>query len=136
MNEITEYYGIMFDDIKHIDENGEEFWYARDLQSIFEYSEWRNFLNVINKAKESCENSQNSIAIHFVDVNKTSPMPNGGEKIIEDIILTRYACYLIVQNGDSRKKSIALGQTPILQFKQENKNFQKLLRNFQKIKKD
>lgn len=111
MNEIAEYDDIVFEDIKHLDENGEEFWYARDLQSIFEYSEWRNFLNVINKAKESCENSGNTITNHFVDVNKMVTIGSGTAREIDDIALSRYACYLIVQNGDPRKKSIALGQT-------------------------
>lgn len=90
---------------------GQEFWYARELQAALEYKQWRRFLNVIDKAKEACLNSGNSVPEHFADVGKTSPMPNGGEKEIGDIELSRYACYLIVQNGDPRKKVIALGQT-------------------------
>ena len=97
--------------IKHIDENGIEYWYARELQNVLNYKEWRKFENVINKAKEACENSDISIFDHFVDVAKTIKMPKGAEKTIIDYRLTRYACYLIAQNGDSRKKAIALAQT-------------------------
>ena len=68
------------------------------------YSEWRNFVNAISKAKTSCEISEHKVPDHFVDVNKTIKMPNGAEKEIPDIILTRYACYLIAQNGDPKKK--------------------------------
>ena len=100
-----------FESIKHIDENGNEYQYARELQKILGYKEWRKFEGVIKKAKEACENSNISALEHFVGVDKTSKMPNGGEKIIEDYILTRYAGYLIAQNGDSRKKAIALAQT-------------------------
>ncbi len=101
----------LFESIKHINEYNQEFWYARDLQIALEYTEWRNFLKVIDKAKIACTGSGNTTSEHFVDVNKTSPMPNGGQKEIGDIQLSRYACYLVVQNGDPRKKVIALGQT-------------------------
>lgn len=100
-----------FESIKHTDENGIEFWYARELMITLEYSKWGNFIKVIDKAKQSCQNSNISALEHFADVGKTSKMPNGGVKIIEDMKLTRYACYLIAQNGDSRKKAIALAQT-------------------------
>ena len=100
-----------FEDIKHINENGVEFWYARELQAVLDYKEWRKFENVINKAKQACENSEISAFEHFVDVDKTIKMPKGAEKTIVDYKLTRYACYLIAQNGDSRKKVIALAQT-------------------------
>ena len=100
-----------FEDIKHIDENGVEFWYARELMKILEYNKWENFEKVINKAKMSCQNSDISVFEHFTDVNKTIKMPKGAEKTIVDYKLTRYACYLIAQNGDSRKKVIALAQT-------------------------
>ena len=100
-----------FESIKHVDKNGTEFWYARELMIMLEYSKWGNFIKVIDKAKESCKNSNINVLEHFADVGKTSKMPNGGEKIIDDFQLTRYACYLIAQNGDSRKKTIALAQT-------------------------
>ena len=111
MSNIKEYQEKIFEEIKHINEFGEEFWYARELQKVLDYSEWRNFNLVINKAIMACENSQNNRSDHFVDVNKTIAMPKGASKKVEDFMLSRYACYLIVQNGDSRKKIIALGQT-------------------------
>lgn len=93
-----------FEGIKHIDENGVEFWYARELMTILEYNKWENFEKVINKAKDACKNSGITVLEHFPDVRKTIQMPKGAEKTIY-YKLTRYACYLIAQNGDSRKKS-------------------------------
>lgn len=100
-----------FENIKHIDENGVEFWYARELQLILDYKEWRKFEGVILKAKEACESSGISEFEHFVGADKTIKMPKGAEKTILDYKLTRYACYLIAQNGDPRKEVIALAQT-------------------------
>ena len=100
-----------FEEIKHIDENGVEFWYARELMTILEYNKWENFEKVINKAKDACENSGISVFEHFPDVRKLSKRANNAEIEIKDYKLTRYACYLIAQNGDSRKKVIALAQT-------------------------
>ena len=100
-----------FENIKHIDENGIEFWYARELQKILEYKQWRRFESVIEKAKIACENSDISSIEHFADVGKLSKRANNAEVEIKDYKLTRYACYLIAQNGDSRKKVIALAQT-------------------------
>jgi len=100
-----------FEDIKHIDENGIEYWSARELQLVLDYKEWRKFENVIKKAKESCENSGISAFEHFVGADKTIKMPKGATKNIKEYKLTRYACYLIAQNGDSRKEVIALAQT-------------------------
>ena len=111
MPDIEKYSEATFENIKHINEYGQEFWYARELQQALEYTEWRNFSAVIEKAKTACATSGNEVAEHFVDVNKTSPMPNGGERIIDDIMLSRYACYLIVMNGDPRKQIVAVGQT-------------------------
>lgn len=110
-NEIARYSEETFESIKHINEYGNEFWYARELQSILEYTEWRNFQKLIEKAQTACENSDMAVDECFVEVNKTSPMPNGGVKLIDDYILSRYACYLIVMNGDPRKEVIAVGQT-------------------------
>ncbi len=90
---------------------GVEFWCARDLQELLEYAEWRNFVQVIEKAKTACYKSGQSIEDHFVGVNKTIPMPKGASKEIDDVMLTRYACYLIAQNGDPRKESIAFAQS-------------------------
>lgn len=102
---------VIFENIKHIDENGQEYWLARELQEVLGYSKWQNFESVIGRAKESCKNSGISISECFADVSKTSDMPHGGSKEIGDIKLTRYACYLIAQNGDPRKETIALAQT-------------------------
>jgi DNA-damage-inducible protein D len=94
----------------HQTTDGVEFWMARDVQHLLGYAEWRNFTLVINKSKTACEVSDQLINDHFVDVNKTIQMPNGAEKTIPDIMLTRYACYLIAQNGDPRKEKIAFAQ--------------------------
>lgn len=109
--EIQQYDELTFENIKHIDDNGVEFWYARDLQKTLEYTEWRNFLLVIDKAKIACDTAKNPIIEHFVDVNKSISSGYNTTRDIKDFKLTRYACYLIVQNGDPRKEVIALGQT-------------------------
>lgn len=90
---------------------GIECWSARELQTILGYAQWRNFVNAIDKAKISCETSGHLVSDHFADISKTIPMPKSAEKIIDDIALTRYACYLIAQNGDSSKNEIAFAQT-------------------------
>ena len=100
-----------FESIKHIDENGAEFWYARELQKVLDYKEWRKFEKVINKAKISCENSSITASEHFVGADKLSKRANNAKFQIKDYKLTRYACYLVAQNGDARKKVISLAQT-------------------------
>ena len=93
-------------------ETGVEYWLARDVQHLLGYAEWRNFnQSAVSKAKTACEVSGFSVTDHFVDVNKTIQLPKGAERKIEDILLTRYACYLVAQNGDSRKEEIAFAQT-------------------------
>lgn len=109
--EQNNYTESLFDSIKHINEHGQEYWLARELQIVLEYKEWRNFIKVIEKAITACKSSENAVTEHFVEVNKTLKMPNSATKEITDLRLSRYACYLIVQNGDPRKKVIALGQT-------------------------
>ena len=111
MNKLEKNNNKTFEDIKHIDENGIEFWYARELMTILQYANWQNFEKIIEKAKISCQNSDISVFEHFTDVNKLSKRANNAEVEIKDYELTRYACYLIAQNGDSRKKVIALAQT-------------------------
>jgi DNA-damage-inducible protein D len=91
-------------------ENGVEFWLARDLQHLLGYTEWRNFTVVVSKAKTACEVSGHAIADHFVDVNKMVDLGSGSQREVDDIMLTRYACYLIAQNGDPRKQEIAFAQ--------------------------
>ena len=109
--EESAYTETLFDSIKHVNEYGQEFWYARELQQTLEYTKWDNFKKVIEKAIIACENSKNSISDHFAEVGKMVNIGSGAERELEDYELSRYACYLIVQNGDSRKKVIALGQT-------------------------
>jgi DNA-damage-inducible protein D len=111
MKEIEKYNEETFDSIKHIDEKGNEYWEARELQNVLEYMQWRRFEEVINRAKLTCINSNYNVSDHFANVGKTIPMPKGAEKTILDYKLSRYACYLIVQNADPRKRIIALGQT-------------------------
>jgi len=93
------------------EENGLEFWFARDLQRLLNYNEWRNFVNVIEKAKIACEKSEQKNSDHFVEVNKKVEIGSEAEREIDDIMLTRYACYLIAQNGDPRKEEIAFAQS-------------------------
>ena len=111
MHSIIRYSEDTFESIKHINEFGQEYWLARELQLVLEYSQWRRFEETIIRAKEACENSWINVSEHFADVGKSSPMPNGGAREINDYQLSRYACYLIVMNGDPRKEVIAVGQT-------------------------
>lgn len=130
--EENNYTESLFESIKHINEYGQEFWYARDLQTALEYTEWRNFSKVLERAMAACQNSENQVADHFVEVNKTIPMPKTATKEILDYELSRYACYLIVQNGDPRKKVIALGQT---YFAVKTRQ-QELIENFDSLAED
>ena len=111
MSNLTHYSETIFESIKHINDDGQEFWYARELQAVLEYNEWRNFNNVIDKAKIACKESKIETFDHFVDVNKMVDIGSNTTREIEDFMLSRYACYLIVMNGDPRKEVIALGQT-------------------------
>ena len=111
-NELEEYKDKTFEEIKHIDELGNEYWEARELMSALEYSKWEHFAKVINKAKISCNLSGFNAEEHFPVKGKTIEMPNGATKEVIDYKLSRYACYLIVQNASpARHKSVALGQT-------------------------
>jgi DNA-damage-inducible protein D len=100
-----------FEDIKHIRDDGGEYWFARELSTELDYSQWRNFSKVLDKAKLACKNSGFDIDDHFAEVSKTIQMPKTANKQVLDYELSRYACYLIVQNGDPRKEVIAHGQT-------------------------
>ena len=109
--EVATYSQQTFEKIKHIDENGAEFWYARELQAALEYAQWRRFQESIERAKTACEASGLIVGDHFADVGKMINLAKGAQREIADIKLSRYACYLIVMNGDPRKEVIALGQT-------------------------
>ena len=111
MDEIKNYNESIFESIKHFDEFGQEYWEARELQKVLEYDSWRNFYKVIDQAIIACENSGVDTNRQFVEADKLSINVNGGKRRIVDYKLSRYACYLIVQNSDPRKKVIALGQT-------------------------
>jgi len=93
------------------EQDGIDYWLARELQELLGYSDWRNFLNAVNKAKDSCQTTGEAVSDHFVDVTKTIPMPKGATKEVPDLMLTRYACYLIAQNGDPKKEQIAFAQS-------------------------
>ena len=110
MNELKLNY-YLFEDAKHIDEFGNEYWSARELKTILGYSQWRRFNEVIEKAKIACKNSNYNASEHFADAGKMILIAKGGERNVLDYHLSRYACYLIAQNGDSRKPIIALAQT-------------------------
>ena len=111
MNELENINETVFESIKHFDENGNEYWYARELQKALEYNKWENFEKVIEKAKLSCLNSNYGLQDHFPDVRKMVDIGSNTLRNIVDYKLSRYACYLITQNGDSRKKVIGLAQT-------------------------
>lgn len=131
MEELKDYSQNIFESIKHINEYGQEFWYARELQTVLEYTEWRNFNIIIDKAKEACKASGMPINDYFVDVNKIVHLGVADRKI-QDIVLSRYACYLIVMNGDPRKEVIALGQTYFAVKTRE----QELAENFNNLTED
>ncbi len=101
----------IFEKLKHVNEYGQEFWYARELQVALEYSQWRYLKEAIERAKTACTNSGQNMTDHFAEVRKMVEIGSNAKREIEDIALSRYACYLIVMNGDSRKEVIALGQT-------------------------
>lgn len=101
----------IFENIKNIDENGNEYWSARDLQEVLQYKEFRNFETAIKKAITACENSDINVSNHFVDANKMINLAKGAIREVKDYFLSRYACYLTVQNADPRKKMVALAQS-------------------------
>ena len=111
MNELENINETIFESIKHVDEDGNEYWYARELQKVLEYKRWDKFYNVIESAQVACSISNNNVLDHFSQVGKMIHLGKGGQRKISDYKLSRYACYLIAQNGDSRKKVIALAQT-------------------------
>ena len=111
MNELEKINETIFESIKHVDEDGNEYWYARELQKVLEYKRWDKFFNVIESAQVACSISNNNVLDHFSQVGKMVDIGSNTSRNIVDYKLSRYACYLIAQNGDSRKKVIALAQT-------------------------
>lgn len=111
MSELVKYSEQTFESIKHINEYGEEYWLARELQPILEYAQWRRFAEVMDRAKLACKNSGFAVEDHFADTGKMVDIGSGAERRITDVMLSRYACYLIVMNGDPRKEIISIGQT-------------------------
>lgn len=111
MNEIKHYNETLFESIKHINEYGQEFWYARELRKVLEYTEYNKFIPAINRAMKACEASGFNISDHFAEVSEMVDIGSGATREMDSYALSRYACYLIVMNGDPRKEVIALGQT-------------------------
>ena len=109
-NELMRYSDQTFEDIKHINEDGQEFWYARELQHVLEYAQWRYMKETVERAKLACENSGLNPDDHFAEVRKMVSIGSGAERAVEDYMLSRFACYLVVMNGDPRKEVIAVGQ--------------------------
>lgn len=111
MSDLAKYSEQTFESIKHVNEYGEEYWLARELQLVLEYTQWRRFSDAIERAKLACKNSGFAVEDHFADVGKMVDIGSGAERQIDDVMLSRYACYLIVMNGDPRKEVIAIGQS-------------------------
>lgn len=109
--EMVTYSEQTFESIKHYTDDGQEFWYARELSKVLQYADWRNFQNAIFKAMEACQNSGNDIEDHFGETTNMINLGKSAKRRVEDYALSRYACYLIVMNGDPSKEIIALGQT-------------------------
>lgn len=132
MSEITVYSEQTFESIKHINEDGQEYWLARELQPLLEYAQWRRFSDAIERAKLACKNSGFDVDDHFADIGKMVDIGSGAEREIDDVMLSRYACYLIVMNGDPRKEVIAVGQT---YFAVKTRQ-QELIENYEELTED
>jgi DNA-damage-inducible protein D len=123
-----------FESFAHKTEEGVEFWLARDLQKLLGYTKWANFLLVISKAKTTCEINKNKVSDHFADVGKMVATGSGANREIEDLMLTRYACYLIAQNGDSRKEEIAFAQNYFAVQARKFEVIEKRIQEFERVR--
>ena len=130
--DLMRYSDQTFEDIKHIDEDGQEFWYARELQRVLEYAQWRYMKEAVERARVACENSGWNPDNHFAEVRKMVPIGSGAERAVEDYMLSRFACYLVVMNGDPRKEVIALGQA---YFAVKTRQ-QELIENYEELSED
>lgn len=130
--DLMKYSDQTFEDIKHIDEDGQEFWYARELQRVLEYAQWRYMKEAVERARLACENSGLNPDNHFAEVRKMVPIGSGAERAVEDYMLSRFACYLVVMNGDPRKEVIALGQA---YFAVKTRQ-QELIENYEELSED
>ena len=129
-NKLSNQGQTVFEQIKETDEYGNEFWGARKLSKALEYTDFRNFLTVINKAKEACKNSGQPVENHLVDFNEMVSIGSGAERKMESVKLSRYACYLVVQNADPGKEIVALGQTYFAMQTRLQKKFKVRTENF------
>ena len=132
--EIVKEFTDSFDEHSHTTENGIEFWFARELQHLLGYTKWDNFVKVIIKAKIACESSINEVSDHFPDVGKMVSLGSGSEREIQDIMLTRYACYLIAQNGDPRKEQIAFAQNYFAVQTRKFELIEKRIKDWERLK--
>ena len=130
--DLMRYSDQTFEDIKHIDEDGQEFWYARELQRVLKYAQWRYMKEAVERARLACENSGLNPDDHFAEVRKMVPIGSGAERAVEDYMLSRFACYLVVMNGDPRKEVIALGQA---YFAVKTRQ-QELIENYEELSED
>lgn len=124
---------LTFDDLMQVDEDGVEYWYARDLMELLGYTKWQNFEVAIKRAMVSLETSETPAQQHFAEVSKSSPMPHGGYREISDYMLTRYACYLIAMNGDTRKQEIAFAQSYFALKTREGELIEKRMQELQRL---